>query len=57
MHFPFDQTKVVFFFGKWNYKMRPTEGNIMVDVSKCIAVIIPTSNNYLLINYVIKTID
>jgi hypothetical protein len=37
--------------------MRPTEGNIMVDVSKCIAVIIPTSNNYLLINYVIKTID
>ncbi|XP_046443398.1 solute carrier family 15 member 1-like [Daphnia pulex] len=28
---------VVFFFGKWNYKMRPTEGNIMVDVSKCIA--------------------
>uniref|UniRef100_A0A0P5IK34 Oligopeptide transporter 1 n=1 Tax=Daphnia magna TaxID=35525 RepID=A0A0P5IK34_9CRUS len=26
----------VFFFGKWNYKMRPTEGNIMVDVSKCV---------------------
>lgn len=54
MHFPLDQKKVVFFFGKWSYKMRPTEGNIMVDVSKCIAVIIPTSNNCVLINYVIK---
>lgn len=57
MHFPLDQKKVVFFFGKWSYKMRPTEGNIMVDVSKCIAVIIPTSNNCVLINYVIKTIQ
>lgn len=34
----------VFFFGKWNYKMRPTEGNIMVDVSKCVTVIISSMN-------------
>lgn len=29
---------VVFFFGKWNYKMRPAEGNVVLDVSKCVAV-------------------
>lgn len=38
--------KGVFFIGKWNYKMRPTEGNIMVDVSKCIAVSCCISESY-----------
>ncbi|XP_032791790.2 solute carrier family 15 member 2 isoform X1 [Daphnia magna] len=27
----------IFFSGKWNYKMRPAEGNVMVDVAKCVA--------------------
>ena len=28
----------IFFAGKWNYKIRPAEGNVMVDVAKCVTV-------------------
>lgn len=29
---------VVFVGGKWLYKIHPAEGNVMVDVSRCVTV-------------------